>query len=208
MSTGRTLLRHPLVIAGAALGLVTVAVINVQTFAREGKVLGFGPGRGETHLTPPADLADVVQQAVQQERRARQAALGGQATGAPLTRDPFTAAPVGPAPAPVATARTARPAATARPLTCTAIFLGGSRPQALIDDETYGPGDRVRGYEILHIDTEGVRLRRPDGTTFHLSVGPARADSTGYHLVTRVREKNERAATQLIDADTNGGKDR
>lgn len=208
MSTGRTLLRHPLVIAGAALGLVTVAVINVQTFARDGKVLGFGSGRGETHLTPPSDLADVVQDVVRQERQGRPVALGGQATSTPLTRDPFAGTPVHQERVTPPPTRTGRPPTVARPFVCTAVFLGGNQPQALIDDETYGRGDRVRGLEILNIDAEGVLLRRPDGSAFHLSVGPARDDSTGYHLVTRVRGAIEQASTRLTATDTSEGKDR
>lgn len=207
MSTERRFLRHPLVIAGAALGLIVVGMLNFHTFLGVGSLLGLGPGHGETHLVPPPDLDDAVQEAMRASRLERRAAMAQQGAGSALARDPFTGAtPAVVARQPATPRREQRQ--RARPLVCTAVFLGGHRPQALIDGETYGPGDKVRGLEIRRIDAEGVWLRRPDGSDVHLEVASAQSAADRYHLVTGVRSERERARTRPAGSSANEGTER
>ncbi len=210
MSTGRTVLRHPLVIAGAALGLILVALLNIHTFAGVGDLLGIGSGRRDTHLAPPPDLAAFVQDAVRADRPRRLPALAGLGSGLELARDPFrdVAGAVAAAPPSRPETETTRPqrrAAADRPLVCSAVFLGGARPQALIDGETFGPGDTVRGLEITRIDTDGVWLQRPDGSLLHLDLGPAASSTGSYPLVIDAREGSRSAPTALAGSRTTGG---
>jgi hypothetical protein len=204
MSTQRTFLRHPLVIAATALGLMVVAMLNVQTFLGVGSLLGLGPGPGEDHLAPPSDLAETVQEAMQAGRAGRRVSAAQQGSGSGLVRDPFTGS------APAAAVRPPAPRRTeqrqrVKPLVCTAVFLGGPRPLALIDDETFGPGDKVRGLEVVGIDAEGVRLQRTDGSDIHLEVSSGESAPAQYHLVTGVRGRNEQTETPPAGSSANEG---
>lgn len=207
MSTDRKLLKQPLVIAGAAMGLIVVALLNFHTFLGVGGLLGLGSGHGEVHMAPPPDLADAVRDAMHTGRSQRPVSAAQQGSGPGLARDPFTGGvPVATIQQPAARRTEQRP--RVRPLVCTAVFLGGHRPQVLIDDETYGPGDKVRGMEVVSIDAEGVWLRRPDGTEIHLDVASTESSPAGYHLITGVRGADDRAGTGSAGSSANEGTER
>ncbi|MEZ4387275.1 MAG: hypothetical protein R3D98_06790 [Candidatus Krumholzibacteriia bacterium] len=198
----RSPLRHPVVVGGVVLGLLAVTVLNVRTFLPDGRLLRRGASSEAGYLIPPPDLADVVRDAVYGEG-GRTRAAGGRAADEPgLLRDPFSGGTLQPdqvvTPTPTQTA-TPRPRRKPGPdpLVCTAVMLGGQQPLALIGGQAYRPGERVRGHEVLSIGTDGVRLRRPDGGELDLTVGPARADSTGFHVVTGSRIEAGTGDTRL-----------
>jgi len=94
----RSPLKHPVVISGVVLGLLAVALLNLQTFMGEGKLLGRGAERSSADLAPPADLSDVVYQAVRGQAggpRVAGAAVGP-GDGSGLVRDPFSGGTVRP----------------------------------------------------------------------------------------------------------------
>ncbi|MBD3222918.1 hypothetical protein GF314_16945 [bacterium] len=194
----RSLLRHPAVIGGVAVGLVVIAVLNFQTFAA-GSWFGSGGGdQGADHLVPPSDLDDVVKDALRSGTRDPGLALAGSVGGPAVTRDPFTG---GVATAPVAAREpeaSPRPRPSApRPLVCTAVMLGGESPLALVNGEAYRVGDRLRGQEIVAIETDGVTLLRDDGRQTVLAVGPPRDGDSGYHVVTETLTDEDQGSTRL-----------
>lgn len=194
----RSPLRHPVVIGGVVTGLLAVTVLNLKTFLPDGRLLQRGGERTAGYHVPPSDLADVVREALAGELGKAGLASASAADALALARDPFTgvtARPAVPRPRPTApaAARTPKPS----PLVCTAIMLGGNDPVALIDGRACRPGDRVRGLEVLSITPDGVRLKRPDGGDLTLTVGPARADSATFHVVSETRMKRGAGDTRL-----------
>ena len=160
MSASSPSLKHPVVIVGLVLGAVAVAVLNIQTF---------GPGQRPTHRVQaaaqnmpalPPDLALLVQAAVsgqsssngeQQKRRLPQ-----------LERDPFRV-DTGIAPPPDPQAPAAAAPVKPRGLVCSAVMTGGKRPSAMINGKFYSPGDRVEGWTLAWIATNGVTLQNSKG---------------------------------------------
>jgi hypothetical protein len=207
MSTRPTPLKHPAVVLGVAVGLVAVGLLNLRTFGPELKLFGARHDDRSTHLTPPDDLEDVVRSAVA-GRGPGDLALAGDGAAGTLLRDPFTRASSRPQVAPVRTERRTRPRPAVPALECSAVLLGGERPLALIGGESYGPGDRVRDHEILTIDADGVRLRRPDGGELVLAVGPPQTDPPAYHLVTETRNDDDAGQTRLSASRTEEGTER
>lgn len=194
----RSPLRHPVVIGGVVMGLLAVTVLNLKTFLPDGRLLQRGAERTAGYHVPPADLADVVREALAGELGKAGLATSTTAEGLALARDPFTgvkARPTAPRPRPTAPAasRTPKPS----PLACTAIMLGGIDPVALIDGLACRPGDRVRGLEVVSIAHDGVLLKRPDGGELTLAVGSARADSASFHVVSETRMKDGAGETRL-----------
>jgi hypothetical protein len=183
----RSPLKHPVVISGVVLGLLAVALLNLHTFMGEGQLLGRGAERSTADLTPPADLSDVVHQAVRDQAGGPRVAgaAAGSGGGSGLVRDPFSGGTVRPE---ATVPRVAQPrpqrAPEPKPLVCAAVMLGGEQPLALIDGEARRPGQTVRGYLLLDITTTAVRLQRPDGSVLVLPVGQATSDTSGFHLVT------------------------
>ena len=195
MSARRTPLKHPAVILGVAAGLLAVGVLNLQTF---GPRLGLFGSRGDQPadpLIPPPDLEMMVKDArAGAEARTLATAGGG---GVPATmRDPFASGPVAVTAAPER-ARPRPTAASPAPLVCSAVLLGGERPLALIDGHPAGPGDRVRGHEVLAVAADGVTLRAPGGEEIILAVGPQAAADGAYHVVTGTRAADEEGQTRL-----------
>ncbi len=195
MSARRTPLKHPVVILGVAAGLLAVGVLNLQTFGPRLGLLGAGGDQAPDPLVPPPDLEMVVQ-AARDGSGPRPFATAGDGGATVSMRDPFTSgpspAPPGPAPAP-----SRRAPAAAAPLVCSAVLLGGERPLALIDGHAAGPGDQVRGHEILTISTDGVTLRAPDGDQITLAVGPQTLADGAYHVVTGTRPADAGGQTRL-----------
>jgi hypothetical protein len=191
----RSLLRHPAIIAGVVLGLAAVTVLNIKTFASGRWFAADSAERIANHLLPPADLDLVVQAALNEElgprRRMASAGLGGPA----ITRDPFSGGAAS-RPAPAA-ATPAKKSAAPEPLVCTAVMLGGREPLALINGHTHRPGDRLRGEEIVRIDTEGVTLVRADGRQRRLAVGPDTDQKPAYRVVTGPSTDQDRGETHL-----------
>jgi len=183
------------VILGVVAGLLAVGVLNLQTFGPRLGLLGSRGDQAPDPLVPPPDLEMVVQAARDGSGPRAFAAAGGGGAAVSM-RDPFTrgAVPAAAAPAPAPSRRRATAPA---PLVCSAVLLGGERPLALIDGEPVGPGDRVRGLEILTIAADGVRLCGPDGEEITLAVGTqATADGT-YHVVTGTRAAHAEGQTRL-----------
>jgi hypothetical protein len=185
-----------------ACGLLAVVALNLQTF---GPRLGWlaGDDRADPDaLAIPEDLDAVVHGAVRSGTPGA-VATGAAATGAAPLRDPFRA-PAAPRPAPARRpARApARAAAEPEPLRCTAVLLGGERPLALIAGATHGPGDAVRGHEILRITADGVRLRSPAGEVVDLRVGAGAEPDTTYHVVTETRGASGAGQTSLAASRT------
>jgi len=194
----RSLLRHPVVIGGVVVGLLAVTVLNLRTFTPAGRLAGHGVDRAVGHLVPPSDLSDVVRDAVYGNGEGRGLAQAGNGSSPSLMRDPFSGGTVKPQVVSQAKPRPRAPRASkAAPLVCTAVMLGGQEPLALIAGKAYGPGDKVRGLEVLAINTEGVRLRQADGDETLLAVGPGLADSTSFHVVTRTHEPADAGVTRL-----------
>ncbi len=193
----RSLLRHPVIIGGVVVGLLAVTVLNLRTFLPGGA----GHQRANSalgYLVPPADLADVVRDAQAGETAHSGLATAGTGDIPGLARDPFSGGTVRPeTPRPRRASATPRPARKPDPLVCTAVMLGGLQPLALIGGQAYRPGEEVRGNEVLTIDTDGVRLRRPDGKELLLAVGSARPDSATFHVVTRTRTDAGSGETRL-----------
>jgi len=193
-----SLLRHPAVIAGVVVGLLAVAMLNLRTFGPARRLAGHGVDRAVGHLVPPSDLSAVVHAAVYGGTPGRGLAQAGGGQGLGPARDPFTGATTAPR---VVTPEPPRPRASRpappQPLTCTAVMLGGARPLALMGGKAYSLGDRVRGHEVVAITTEGVRLRDTAGHETVLAVGPAPADSTSFHVVTRPVAPADAGVTRL-----------
>jgi len=194
MSARKTPLKHPAVVIGVLCGLVAVGALNLQTFGPRLGLFGDRTAQPADPLIPPPDLEAVVQDAVQDAGRRPVATAGGSGWPA-IARDPFASGAPAP-PAPAAAVRK-QPDRKPDPLVCSAVLLGGARPLALIDGESHGPGDSVRGLEILTIDADGVRLRKPDGSELVLAVGPPRDEPSAYHLVTETRSAADAGQTSL-----------
>jgi hypothetical protein len=164
MSTSHSKLRDPRVIAVVALALVGVGIANVLTFApnlaagRKTRQAAIGG------LSVPGDLEQLARAAgrgcapVDSGDGSASQRHGDGDLALDALRDPFRRSGMASATGSAVTspARSRRPPA----LRCSAVMLGGGRPLALLNDETAGIGDRVRGWEVAHISARGVRLRR------------------------------------------------
>lgn len=193
-----SLLRHPAVVAGVVVGLLAVIALNLRTFGPARRLAGHGIDRAVGHLVPPADLSQVVHDAVYGDDTGRGVALAGGGQGMGLARDPFSGASLAPRTVVTAPVKSHTPSKQRQePLSCTAVMLGGARPLALVGGKAYGPGDRVRDQEVVAITTEGVRLRDRKGRETLLAVGPAPADSTSFHVVTRPVDRSDAGVTRL-----------
>lgn len=203
MSAKRALLRNPVVVGGVVIGLAAVVLLNLKTFGSSGRMLRRCVQQAENHLAPPSDLGSIVRDAVQGDADGRRLVAQASQAGWPaLGRDPFSGGTQSPTAPPATKTRTKRSRRNpTRSLTCSAILLGGSRPLALIDGASYGPGDRVRDCEVTSIDTRAVRLRRTDGREIVLEVGSPASKAENYHLVTESRANQDRGQTCLAGAD-------
>lgn len=202
----RSPLRHPVVIGGVVVGLLAVATLNFMTFAPDRRGRSHRGGGADGYLTPPDDLASMVDDARRGPRGPAGTGAVRASAGGELMRDPFSGvarqAPTA-APAP----RRNRSRRTATALTCSAVMLGGERPVALISGRAYQPDQVVRGHTITAITADGVTLRRPDGGELVLAVGPARGDSLSFHVVTTLPAPDSAGETRLAP-DTDERNDR
>ncbi len=197
MSQNRPGPRQALVIAVVVAALAVVTVLNVRTF---------GPRRAERQVAVAtadfgASRAD-LDQALQAARRdlRQPPSVAAADTWPEAGRDPFGAARRATAPAPAPTS----PPAAARPrpqpsagLVCTAVFLGGARPLALINGSTYGAGDKVAGHTVGSVTTDGITVTDAAGKETFLAVGPLTDKDGRFHVITSTRTSADAGQTNL-----------
>lgn len=197
MSQNRPGPRQALIIAAVVAGLAVVTVLNVRTFGPQrggrqaaGATADFGASR--------ADLDQALQAARRDLRQPPPVAMADSWPDA--GRDPFGAArrTVEAVTAPASRPATARP----RPqpnagLVCTAVFLGGARPLALINGKTYGAGDKVAGHTVGSVTTDGITVTDATGKEIFLAVGPLTDNDGRYHVITSTRTPADAGRTNL-----------
>lgn len=158
MSSSRLKLSSPPVIAAVVVLGIAVTILNIRTFGSKRPRRRPAPTeiRVQEHPALPADLGQVVQQALDQSALPDRS--GSRPAPSQVSRDPFQRSGHA-AHAAVAPARVTAPDS----LRCAAVLLGGRRPVALIDGEAHTLGGRVRGMTIVNIDYDGVRLQTSAG---------------------------------------------
>jgi len=180
--------------------LVAVVVLNVRTFG------GRSAGRHssddyqvQTHPPVPANLGLPASHTVSLQTVGREPAPTPDIDG--LTRDPFFPHQAQPKTItrPQHSSSRAGTRTRSKPLTCSAIMLGGNRPMAIIDSEGRHPGDKIRGLTVTDIDADGVTLTRADGTTTRLTVGVQEDKDQAYRVVTRTGHADDHGRTRLVD---------
>ncbi len=195
MSANRSSLRNPAVIAVVVVALGAVVVLNLRTFAPKQGARGRAAAGQFGQPALPSDLDAVVRDAALGLAAPADSVAEIAADRIVLGRDPFASgAKVTATSAP--TRRTSTRRAPRSSLTCSAVLLGGERPVALIDGKAYGPGDVIRGHEVLSVDTEGVRLREPAGGELRLAIDTGESGDS-YHVVTRTQTREDRGLTRL-----------
>jgi hypothetical protein len=160
MSASSPSLKNPAVIGVLVVAAVAVTILNLQTFGPRARS---GPRVQATMQNQPAlppDLALLVQRAM---TGSTSAGDGGSVPGRELPRlprDPFHAVTPG-------TEQAAPPprvqTAPRQDLVCSAVMTGGKRPSALLNGKFYSPGDKVQGYTLAWIATNGVTLETSGG---------------------------------------------
>ena len=197
MSQNRPGPRQALIITVVVAALAAVTVLNVRTFGPQrsgGRIAGASADFGASR----ADLDQALQAARQDLRQAPSGMAAD--TWPDAGRDPFGAArrAVQPGPEPTAKPTAARP----RPqpsagLVCTAVFLGGVRPVALINGSTYGTGDKVAGHTVGSITTDGITVTDAAGKEIFMAVGPLTAKDGRYHVITSTLTPADAGRTNL-----------
>ena len=165
MSSSRLSLKSPPVIAAVVVLAAAVMVLNIKTFSSKRTTPKPSPAQVRVQEYPvlPADLSDVIQQALQKEGVPRRSGSGQ--TPAQVERDPFQRA-----------GHAVHAAVVAKPLEvsvedslrCAAVLLGGKRPVALIAGKAYTLGSWVLGMTIVNIEYNGVILRSSNGDLLFL----------------------------------------
>ena len=161
MSANSPSLKNPILIGMIVVGGIAVTILNINTF---------GPGSRPSRrvqsgmLNQPAlppDLAILVQQAMSKDEPAELNSATPRHTLPSLDRDPFKVKTLAPVARPTTTDKPAAP----KPgeLTCSAIMTGGKRTSALINGKFFSPGDKVQGYTLAWIATNGVTLQNSQG---------------------------------------------
>lgn len=197
MSQNRPGPRQVLVIGAVVAGLAVVTVLNVRTFGPQ--------GAGKRVASATADFGasrsdlDQALQAARQDLRQSPPDMAAD-TWPDAGRDPFGAArrtaTTAPAPATKPTAARPRPKPSAG-LVCTAVFLGGARPVALINGSTYGAGDKVAGHTVGSITTDGITVTDAAGKEIFMAVGPLTEKDGRYHVITSTRTAADAGQTNL-----------
>ncbi len=138
--------------------LAVVIVVNLRIWLGGSK-----PARsdavemGAAELGPPSDLSQVIREVI-----ANQRSEGSGLVTANLNRgagrDPFVFAS-NQAPARSTQAAPKKPRRKrGKPLSCTAIFIGGGTHSALVSGRVVTKGDRVKNYRVGEITDKGVTL--------------------------------------------------
>lgn len=161
MSASSPSLKNPILIGMLVIGGVAVTMLNLQTFGP-----GARPSRRvqNSALSQPAlppDLAILVQEAMAGSRGMAETGSRRPRALPDLKRDPFQT----PTATPVATRAAAAPrqASTKGELVCSAVMTGGKGPSAMLNGKFYVPGDKVQGYTLAWIATNGVTLENAGG---------------------------------------------
>ncbi len=166
MSASRFNPKDPRLIVGVVIAVAVVVVFNARTFAPDLFQSGGMAGLPGAQMSESSDLTDLIREAT------RQAGALGDSTGmaAPqqpvamawsgLGRDPF----LGQIASPVTSTQKKRKAPP--PLTCSAVLIAGEAPTAIINGKSLRAGQTVRGYTIVSINTDGVRLIKGNKRTF------------------------------------------
>lgn len=161
MSASSPSLKNPVVIGVLVVAAVAVTVLNIQTF---GPPARSGPRVQATMQNQPAlppDLALLVQRAMTGGPRRTGPGATEDRPLPRLRRDPFRAVTHG-------MKDVAVPDPEDKPiprpgLVCSAVMTGGKRPSALLNGKFYSPGDKVQGYTLAWIATNGVTLETSGG---------------------------------------------
>jgi hypothetical protein len=198
MSEKRLSLSNPIVVVVVLVLFAAVLVVNLRTFGFKNRPQTAQAEVVQGYPTLPVDLEQVL-------RRSAVAgpSSGGLVAGSPLPalgRDPFAARKS--RTKPVAVEKALEPVTIADPdsLACAAVMLGGRRPVALINGEPLAVGDRIRGFQVMKIETTGVSLQHSDGRSRFLIVGRSGASSKSYRMVTDVPDREDLGRTSLDDS--------
>ena len=161
MSASSHSLKNPILIGAIILGGIAVTVLNINTFGPGAKPTRRIQASAQNQPALPPDLAILVQEAM----------TGGNLTSVTgpvekqnqpsLDRDPFLTdtKPVAKTPSDSSQPKSVRKAG----LVCSAIMTGSKRPSALINGKFYSPGDKLYGYTLAWIATNGVTLQNSQG---------------------------------------------
>lgn len=160
MSASSPSLKNPILIGMLVLGGIAVTILNIQTFGSGARPSRRVQNSGLNQPALPPDLAILVQAAMSEGSGQAGAKAAPPRVLPTLTRDPFQGPPTRSATRSTTAAPAARPKGE---LVCSAVMTGGKRPSAMLNGKFYTPGDKVQGYTLAWIASNGVTLENSGG---------------------------------------------
>jgi hypothetical protein len=173
-------LKNPVVIGILVAAAVGVVFLNINTFSKKPKAERRVQAAVMDGPAVPPDLSLLVQQ-ITAGNAAKQATVSGPVAQAAtqLERDPFKTQQK-PKPSTVSSVAAGKaPAPKKEGLACTAVMTGGTRASARINGRFYRQGERVEGYTVAWVASNGVTLKDRAGRKKFLPLNKNSENSRG-----------------------------
>lgn len=195
MSANQNRLSSKPVIAAVLVLLAIVVAINVSVFKPGRRPAQRAPVRVQASPPLPADLDDF--------RGDTTSPQGDLAAWAPSARPRLKRDPFGARRPRMNTSIAAQPTDTVpvetgpAPLVCNAVLLGGERPVAVLNGQSYRVGDTFEDYQVAAIGSLGVKLVSAAGPEVFLSVYSEGATAGQSRIITEATKKQGLGQTSL-----------